>query len=292
MHSAPAAHGLDAILELEAQLRQSIWLFLDEESFHDLDSNEMLPTIQANIARGIEYRLIMPEGADAVGFDGLPAELTGHYMVRSVPRTLADMLVPFQLNDPEQRTRRGFFIHRAGPDYSWLEMDADVLRKLIRSYKYLWDLPARVRQAIHYDEKPADNVPELIRTDFREGVTCMKLGQNRAAVILFARCLECLLGAYCSERGVDTSGPVGLGTFIGRIKASAKDGVWFLDSRTMHETLLATASAINQFRIANVHSREQSRYPDAPTVEMVYRQLLTICLEYLRWTQGEGIEAP
>lgn len=81
---------------------------------------------------------------------------------------------------------------------------------------------------------------------------------------------------------------VGIGTLIGRIKACTKDGEWFLDGRTMHETLLATASAINQFRIANVHSREQSRYPDAPTVEMVYRQLLTICLAYLRWTQAGG----
>ena len=180
--------------------------------------------------------------------------------------------------------RRGFFILRFGSEYFGIEMDRDVLREKIAAFKYLWEMPPRLRQAVRHAERPDDPAPGFLKADFAEAVECMLLSQNRAAVILFARCLERLLVDYAGKEELDLDGRVTLGALIGKIRTHSKQSKSsFLSSGSAHQTLLALFSNINQFRNDNIHSRQETPTPDAHTVEMIYREMIVIFKAFDQW---------
>jgi len=285
---------LDEICRLEAELTDSIWIVATEEGFQDLDSDALQEAVQANLKRGIEYRLILPDDAKVSWLKGIEDSLLSQYRVQTVPRQLFNFACQFQINDPEKRHRRGFYIVRFGSDYFGIEMDSDVLRNKIAAFRYMWNMPATIRQAVHHAKEPSAVAPAFLVDDFAEASECMALGQNRAAVILFARCLERLLLEHVATCGLSVEPTAGLGRLIGEVRGAAKQGQTFLSDGAALDSLLATFGAINRFRIENVHAKEKMLPPDAHTTEMIHRGMLVIFDAYSHWdrddAQGEAAE--
>ena len=282
--AAPPVITLKEIGELEARLTDSIWIVVTAEGFQDLDSDALRETVSANLEQGIEYRIILADDAAGPTIEGLEDKLLSRYKVQRIPRQLFNIACPFQINDPGKMHRRGFFILRFGSEYFGVEMDRDVLREKIAAFKYLWEMPPRLRQAVRHADQPADSAPVFLKADFAEAVECMLLSQNRAAVILFARCLERLLVDYAGREGLQLEGREGLGSLIGKIRAEAKRKKGsFLADGGAHQTLFALFSNINQFRNDNIHSREEAPTPDAHKVKMIYGEMVVIFNAYDQW---------
>jgi len=294
--------GINEIIQVESETRESVWIVAGKEGVGDLDNDELLETVHANLRRGISYRIVLPgknvspsaEEASEAPFS------SGHYQIRYIPKQLFDLMCPFQIHDAAKRHRRGFYSLTQGSDYYWTEMESNVLRQKIEAFKYLWDMPSDIFSAFKDDATSIEiqefsefdqlverritdsALCQILKRDYRSALAALNAGLWKLAYVcmmgIVETALDQILASNCLAPGEDEKNRT---SFALKIVRAQKNGL-------LSESDAKLTHGLREIRNI-VHPEAELRCGIIITkhhVEMA-RSFLKVMLEQSKW--GEGI---